>query len=552
MTGKIFRSSFAVAAAVLLVSAVLLLAVFYEYYGSIQERQLTDELELASVSVEQYGKDYLKQIKTDGYRLTWVAADGTVLCDTQAAAETMENHAGREEVQEALKTGRGESTRYSKTLTEKTSYYAERLDDGTVLRISVRYATVGAVLLGILQPILLVLLLALVFSAVLAHRLSRRIVEPLNAIDLDHPLDANAYDEVAPLLRRIERQHRQIDDQLLELQRKTDEFTHITQSMPEGLVLLDNKGAVLSINSAARKLFGAEDSCVGQDFLTLDRSLDVTQAIARAKDAGHSETRAELSGRIYQFDISRIDSGGETIGAVLLCFDITERETAEQARREFTANVSHELKTPLQGIIGSAELIENGMVKPEDMPRFIGHIRTEAQRLVALIADIIRLSQLDEGVEMPKENVELLSLAGEVAEDLRPAADKRSLTISVDGQTAVVFGVRRLLYEMLYNLCDNAIKYNRPDGSVRIHVESRAQDAVVSVLDTGIGIASEHQSRIFERFYRVDKSHSKASGGTGLGLSIVKHAAMYHGGKVELESQVGSGTEIRVTLPLPR
>jgi len=237
---------------------------------------------------------------------------------------------------------------------------------------------------------------------------------------------------------------------------------------------------------------------------------------------------------------------------VLLCFDITERETAEQARREFTANVSHELKTPLQGIIGSAELIENGMVKPEDMPRFIGHIRTEAQRLVALIADIIRLSQLDEGVEMPKENVELLSLAGEVAEDLRPAADKRSLTISVDGQTAVVFGVRRLLYEMLYNLCDNAIKYNRPDGSVRIHVESRAQDAVVSVLDTGIGIAPEHQSRIFERFYRVDKSHSKASGGTGLGLSIVKHAAMYHGGKVELESQPGRGTEIRVTLPLPR
>jgi len=237
---------------------------------------------------------------------------------------------------------------------------------------------------------------------------------------------------------------------------------------------------------------------------------------------------------------------------VLRAFNITERERVEQTRREFTANVSHELKTPLQGIIGSAELLENGMVKQDDVPRFVGHIRTEAARLVALIEDIIRLSQLDEGVEMPKENVELLSLAGEVAEDLRPAADKLSLTISVDGQTAVVFGVRRLLYEMLYNLCDNAIKYNRPGGSVRIHVESRAQDAVVSVLDTGIGIAPEHQSRIFERFYRVDKSHSKASGGTGLGLSIVKHAAMYHGGKVELESQVGSGTEIRVTLPLPR
>ena len=319
--------------------------------------------------------------------------------------------------------------------------------------------------------------------------------------------------------------------------------------MPEGLVLLDNKNVILSINPSASKLFSAQAGCVGQNFLTLDRSTDVSQAIDRARETGHSETRVELSGRIYQFDISRIESAGEKIGAVLLCFDITERETAEQVRREFTANVSHELKTPLQGIIGSAELIENGMVKPEDMPRFIGHIRTEAQRLVALIADIIRLSQLDEGVEMPKENVELMSLAGEVAEDLRAAADKASVTITTDGQSSIVFGVRRLLYEMLYNLCDNAIKYNRPGGSVRIHVENREQEAAISVLDTGIGIAPEHQSRIFERFYRVDKSHSKASGGTGLGLSIVKHAAMYHGGKVALESEPGRGTEIRVTLP---
>ena len=549
MTKKIFRSIVLVAVCALLASLLLIMGCLYDYFMGLQSQALRDELTFAASGVSQSGEGYLDTLSSSQYRLTWIAADGMVLYDTQADAASMENHASREEFQQALATGEGESSRYSQTLLEKTIYVAKRLPDGTVLRISVLRQTLAVLLLGMLQPVLVVALAAVILSALLARRLARRIVEPLNAIDLDHPLDANAYDEVAPLLRRIERQHRQIDDQLLELQRKTDEFTHITQSMPEGLVLLDNKGAVLSINPAARKLFGAEDSCVGQDFLTLDRSLDVTQAIARAKDAGHSETRAELSGRIYQFDISRIDSGGETIGAVLLCFDITERETAEQARREFTANVSHELKTPLQGIIGSAELIENGMVKPEDMPRFIGHIRTEAQRLVALIADIIRLSQLDEGVEMPKENVELLSLAGEVAEDLRPAADKRSLTISVDGQTAVVFGVRRLLYEMLYNLCDNAIKYNRPDGSVRIHVESRAQDAVVSVLDTGIGIAPEHQSRIFERFYRVDKSHSKASGGTGLGLSIVKHAALYHGGKLELESQPGRGTEIRVTLP---
>ena len=538
MTKKIFRSTLLVAVCALLASLVLIMGCLYDYFAGLQSQALRDELTLAASGVSQGGENYLDTIDSNRYRLTWIAPDGTVLYDTQADASTMENHAAREEVQQALAAGEGESSRYSQTLLEKTIYVAKRLDDGSVLRICVSRQTLAVLLLGMLQPVLVILLAAVIFSALLAKRLSRRIVEPLNAIDLDHPLEAKAYDEIAPLLGRINRQHEQIDDQLRELQRKTDEFTHITQSMPEGLVLLDNKNAILSINPSASKLFSAQAGCVGQNFLTLDRSTD--------------ETRVELSGRIYQFDISRIESAGEKIGAVLLCFDITERETAEQARREFTANVSHELKTPLQGIIGSAELIENGMVKPEDMPRFIGHIRTEAQRLVALIADIIRLSQLDEGVEMPKENVELLSLAGEVAEDLRAAADKASVTITTDGQSSIVFGVRRLLYEMLYNLCDNAIKYNRPGGSVRIHVENREQEAAISVLDTGIGIAPEHQSRIFERFYRVDKSHSKASGGTGLGLSIVKHAAMYHGGKVALESEPGRGTEIRVTLPKER
>ena len=552
MTKKIFRSTLLVAVCALLASLVLIMGCLYDYFAGLQSQALRDELTLAASGVSQGGETYLDTIDSNRYRLTWIAPDGTVFYDTQADAKTMENHAAREEVQQALTTGEGESSRYSQTLLEKTIYVARRMDDGSVLRICVSQQTLAVLLLGMLQPVLVILLIAVIFSALLAKRLSRRIVEPLNAIDLDHPLEAKAYDEIAPLLGRINRQHEQIDDQLRELQRKTDEFTHITQSMPEGLVLLDNKNVILSINPSASKLFSAQAGCVGQNFLTLDRSTDVSQAIDRARETGHSETRVELSGRIYQFDISRIESAGEKIGAVLLCFDITERETAEQARREFTANVSHELKTPLQGIIGSAELIENGMVKPEDMPRFIGHIRTEAQRLVALIADIIRLSQLDEGVEMPKENVELLSLAGEVAEDLRAAADKASVTITTDGQSSIVFGVRRLLYEMLYNLCDNAIKYNRPGGSIRIHVENREQEAAISVLDTGIGIAPEHQSRIFERFYRVDKSHSKASGGTGLGLSIVKHAAMYHGGKVALESEPGRGTEIRVTLPKER
>ena len=316
--------------------------------------------------------------------------------------------------------------------------------------------------------------------------------------------------------------------------------------MREGLVLLDEKERVLSINPAAEKLFGADASCIGQDFLTIDRSHDVSLAIQDAMEEGHSEARVERGGRIWQFDVSRI---GAAVGAVLLAFDITERETAEQTRREFTANVSHELKTPLQGIIGSAELLENGMVKQEDVPRFIGHIRKEAQRLVTLIGDIIRLSQLDEGDVMPRETVDLLQLTQEAADDLKTAAAEKKVSVTVDGKTACLDGVRRLLYEVIYNLCDNAIKYNVEGGSVKMTVGEQDGKAVVSVSDTGIGIAPEHQERIFERFYRVDKSHSKASGGTGLGLSIVKHAVQYHRGTVELQSEEGKGTTIRILLP---
>lgn len=549
MTKKIFRSILLACVGVLLASLVIIMGCLYDYFAGVQTNELKTELSLAASGVEQSGEAYLSSLNSNQYRLTWIAADGTVLFDTQADAASMGNHAGRAEVSQALLTGAGESTRYSATLLEKTSYYASRLPDGTVLRISVARQTLALLLLGMLQPTLIVVLAAVALAAFLATRLSKRIVDPLNAIDLDNPLEAKAYDELAPLLGRINRQHEQIETQLRELQKRTDEFTHITGNMREGLVLLDSTGTILSINPAARQLFGADKTCVGRDFLTVDRSPSLTRAIETAQQSGHSETRAELSGRVYQLDVSRIDSGSEHVGLVLLSFDITERETAEQARREFTANVSHELKTPLQGIIGSAELIENGMVKPEDMPRFIGHIRKEAQRLVALIADIIRLSQLDEGVELPKEPVELLALSSEVAENLRAAAKKAEVSIHVDGEAATVSGVRRLLYEMIYNLCDNAVKYNKPDGSVRIHVENQEGSAVVSVMDTGIGIAPEHQDRIFERFYRVDKSHSKASGGTGLGLSIVKHAALYHGGKITLDSKPGQGTEIRVTLP---
>ena len=550
MTKRIFRATLLVGVAVLIASLTLVMGALYSYFGRVQESQLRDELSLAVVGVEQNGTDYLRKLESDQYRITWLRADGAVLYDTQADAESMENHAQRQEVQQALATGEGESSRYSDTLLQKTVYYAKRLPDGTVLRLSAIRVTTGVLVLNMLQPILLVLAAALILSGVLASRLARRITEPLNRLDLEHPLENDTYEELAPLLRRMEHQRRQIDRQMDELRRRSEEFEQITGSMSEGLVLLDEAGVILSINPAARRLLDAAENCVGQDLLTVDRDVALSDALRQAAEQGHSEFRGQRNGREYQFDVTRIQSEGRTAGTVLLVFDVTERAFAERNRREFTANVSHELKTPLQGIIGSAELLENGLVKREDVPRFIGHIRSEAQRLVTLIGDIIRLSQLDEGEPMPAEPVELLALAREAAESLQSAAAARNVTITVEGEPVELTGVRRLLYEIVFNLCDNAIKYNTDGGRVQVTVTKENETAAVTVRDTGIGIPPDQQDRVFERFYRVDKSHSKASGGTGLGLSIVKHAVQYHHGAIHLQSEVGRGTEIRVTFPV--
>ena len=550
MTKRIFRATLLVGVAVLVASLTLVMGALYSYFGRVQESQLRDELSLAAVGVEQNGTDYLRKLESDQYRITWLGADGAVLYDTQADAESMENHAQRQEVQQALATGEGESSRYSDTLLQKTVYYAKRLPDGTVLRLSAIRVTTGVLVLNMLQPILLVLAAALILSGVLASRLARRITEPLNRLDLEHPLENDTYEELAPLLRRMEHQRRQIDRQMDELRRRSEEFEQITGSMSEGLVLLDEAGVILSINPAARRLLDAAENCVGQDLLTVDRNVALSDALRQAAGQGHSEFRGQRNGREYQFDVTRIQSEGRTAGTVRLVFDVTERAFAERNRREFTANVSHELKTPLQGIIGSAELLENGLVKQEDVPRFIGHIRSEAQRLVTLIGDIIRLSQLDEGEPMPAEPVELLALAREAAESLQSAAAARNVTITVEGEPVELTGVRRLLYEIVFNLCDNAIKYNTDGGRVQVTVTKENETAAVTVRDTGIGIPPDQQDRVFERFYRVDKSHSKASGGTGLGLSIVKHAVQYHHGAIHLQSEVGKGTEIRVTFPV--
>ena len=548
MTKKIFSSIMLTAACVLLASMITTVGFLRDYFGGIEESGLREELGIAAVGVEDDGMDYLAALPDGQRRFTWIAADGSAIYDTKADADSMENHSEREEVKAAFETGAGESVRYSNTLMQKTMYAARRLDDGTVLRVSVSTATVGALLLGVTQPMLAVLAAALILSAILAKHISRRVVAPLNELDLEHPLDDSnaAYEELAPVLGRINRQRSQINSQLRELRRRTDEFEQVTGSMREGLVLLNEQGYILSMNPAARNIFAVEGDCAGKDFLTVDRSCDMSAAVRSAMESGHGRLHERHGGRIYQVDVSRIDSDGAAIGTVILVFDVTEQESAEQMRREFTANVSHELKTPLQGIIGSAELIENGMVQPEDMPRFVGHIRAEAQRLVTLIGDIIRLSQLDEGEVLPKERLDLLEVAQGAADDLQAEAEKKNVHLSVSGEPAELEGVRQLIYEVAYNLGDNAIKYNVDGGSVSINVSSDGKNAKLTVSDTGIGIAAEDQSRIFERFYRVDKSHSKASGGTGLGLSIVKHAAAMHKARLELWSEPDAGTKITV------
>ena len=549
MTSKIFRSIFAISIVVLMATLVIITSFLYDYFTNIQIDQLKDELSIASVGTEQSGEEYLEALKSDNYRLTWVANDGTVLFDSQADKAVMDNHLDREEITEAFETGKGSSARRSATLTEKTLYEAVLLSDGTVLRISVNRASGFVLLLGMMTPVIIVVIVAVIISAVLAHKMSKRIIQPLNKLDLDNPTENDAYEETAPLLSRIHKQNMKIERKAAELNRRKDEFELITKNMREGLVLLDKNRNVLTINSAAMTIFGTDENCVGNEFLMINRRYEITFAIEKALKDGHAEIRARLNEKEYQFDISRIETDGETVGEVILVFDITEQADAERLRREFTANVSHELKTPLQTITGSAELIENGLVKQEDMPRFVGHIREEATRLVTLVEDIIRLSQLDEQTELPKENVSLFEVANEACGVLRDSADKKDITLSVSGDSGKVYGVKHLLFEVIYNLCDNGIKYTPDGGKVDVDISETEKEVTLTVSDNGIGIAPQHHARIFERFYRVDKSHSKKSGGTGLGLSIVEHAVQYHGGKILLQSEIGNGTIVTVVIP---
>ncbi len=550
MTKRIFRSICFVAIAVFLASVALFLCVLYDYFGNVQQKGLKTQTQLAARGVENAGAAYLEGLDTKDCRITWIGADGEVLFDSEASAEEMENHLEREEIKEARETGYGESSRYSVTLMERTLYSAVGLKDGTVIRLSIAQNTLLTLLLGMSQPLLIIIVIAVALSFYLAYRLSKHITEPLNRLDLEDPLNNEGYDELSPLFRRIHAQQQQIKIQTEALRKKQEEFEAVTENMTEGILVLNTKGTILSINPAAAKLFDTTHACIGQHMLSVNRCVEMSELLSEMEKGLRAEKTIALKGRKYQLDISPVSEEEKVTGAVLLVLDVTEKERAEQMRREFTANVSHELKTPLQIIVGSAELLSNGIVKEEDRMGFYSRIQGEAQRMIRLVEDIIRLSHLDEGVVDQKwEDVDLFALADETVKALQAEAESARVSLRLAGETALVHGVPQLLQSIVVNLCDNAIKYNRVNGRVDVTVKPEKDSVILSVADTGIGIPREHQDRIFERFYRVDKSRSKELGGTGLGLSIVKHAARLHHAKIELDSAEGKGTAIALIFP---
>ena len=550
MTAKLFRTSMAVAVSVMVLSIALFMGMLYQYFSDQMMTELESETWLVSRGVELDGMDYLNGLHTTS-RVTWVAADGTVLYDNEADASTMENHADREEIREALTSETGTAQRFSSTLSEQTLYVTQRLSDGTVIRLASAQKTVGLLLISMIQPILIILVLSLLLSAVLASRLSKGLIKPILSLDLEHPEDCETYDELTPLLSRLKRQNDTIQQQMNLLKQRQTEFAALTDNMSEGFLLLDRQGHVLSHNSGALRLLGVEEPEGEVNVLVLNREEPFRQAVDEALSGKRSQQMLHLNGRYCKLLANPVLADGKPAGAVLVLLDVTEQEQRDELRREFTANVSHELKTPLTSISGIAEIMQSGMVKPEDIQSFAGDIYQEAQRLIALVEDIIRLSRLDEGAEsLEREPVNLLSIAQDVARRLDSAAQKAGVTLKVMGLSVEVRGIPSVLDEMVYNLCDNAIKYNHPGGTVNVTVAPTDDgSAEVTVEDTGIGIPVEDQSRVFERFYRVDKSHSKEIGGTGLGLSIVKHGASLHGALIHMDSQVGRGTSVQLLFP---
>ncbi len=550
MTKRIFRSICLVAITVFLASILLIMGALYNYFSTIEQAQLKMQTNLAAQGVTNEGIDYFKNLDISNYRITWIDADGMVLYDSESNSSQMENHLEREEIKEALSTGYGESKRYSETLFKRYLYSAKKLPDGTILRLSIFQHSILTLLLGMVPPICIIFGVALLLSILLATRVSKKIVQPFNEINLDYPLSNEGYDELSPLLRRIDSQHKQLYQQKITLLQKENELNTIIENMNEGMILLNQKGKILSINPAAKKLLDANNDCIGADILSLNRNLDLQELLSNALQGETGKRIIVLQGESYQIDANPIISEHITKGAALCFFNVTEKEKAEQIRREFTANVSHELKTPLHSISGYAELLKNDMVKKQDCIPFATKIYDEAQRMIHLVEDIISLSHLDESAnDVERENVDLYELTKKAMNSLETEAKAAHITLKLLGSSAVLNGIAQLLYSIIYNLIDNAIKYNHENGNVTINIQNTNTEIIFSVHDTGIGIPAKHQERIFERFYRVDKSHSKEVGGTGLGLSIVKHAAKIHHAKIKVDSIVGKGTSITLTFP---
>lgn len=547
MIKKTFRSMFILIFCMVLVCVGLIMGVLYNYFEKQYSTELVNEATYVGQGVELNGKEYLENLNKKNIRITWIDSDGTVLFDNQADASKMENHADRVEVQEAMQKESGSSIRYSSTLSEKTMYYALHLSDDTVVRLANTYRSPLSITLGMLQPIVAIIVIALAFSGWMSYRLSKRIVKPINEIDLEHPEDVKAYDELSPFLHRIEQQNRQIHKQIQELKRQQTEFSAITENMSEGFVVVDTKQNVLSYNSSALKLLGIPSVKENKNVLQLNRSESFQEALHLALKGEHAQRMMTHNNRSYQLFANPVFQDDVVSGAVLVIMDVTEKEQRDALRREFTANVSHELKTPLTSISGTAEIMTQGLVKAEDIPHFAENIYKEAQRLITLVGDIINLSKLEEtDFEQQKELVDLSEIVEEVVETLHDEAQKKKISFLVQTERCQMLGIPSILNEIVYNLCDNAIKYNKENGEVTVKLLKKDKRVELSVKDTGIGIPYEEQQRVFERFYRVDKSHSKEIGGTGLGLSIVKHGVMCHNAELKLESEPGVGSCFKV------
>ena len=553
MTKKIFKSNILVAAAVLIFGIACVMAILYQHFGKEINGELKKEASYLSYGVEQDGIDYLKQINEKDDRITYIAEDGTVLYDNMADAEAMENHSERKEVQEALKTGSGYAERTSETLSQKTIYYALRLPDHSVLRVSSTQFSIFVLLMELIPPIIGILIVMLIIAVIVSAHMANKIVEPINNLDLEHPEDNQIYDEVGPLLSKIYKQNRQIKNQLEAARRNQEEFGIITENMQEGLLVIDSYTMILSGNSSVWNMFQLKEAKIGDSVYSLNRNEDFRMLIEQVLKGQHGSVLLHLGNEAIQMIANPVTREYKVVGAVLLLMNETEKVEREQLRREFSANVSHELKTPLTSISGFAEIIQDGLVRAEDIKKFAGRIYDEAQRLITLVEDTIKVSQLDEG-ENPYEweQLDAYTVVKDVCGRLKDIAAKKNVHLYIDGDKTMLCTVRPILDEIIYNLCDNGIKYNRDDGTVSIHLRDLGENVEIRVKDNGIGIPGEDQSRVFERFYRVDKSHSKAIGGTGLGLSIVKHGVTFLGGTLKMVSEIGKGTEITMTFPKER